>query len=196
MQQINLYQPLFRQQKKIFSAVTMLQMTGFFVVVLGVIYAWNVRSLAPFQDELEKTSVEFDRLAARIEQVRVKTPGEAETRLLEQEISRLTRELKYRRELKEALAAGTFGNTDGFSGYFEALARGHVDGAWLTGIMIAQGGVQLSLTGLTIDPELVPLYIKRLAESPAFQSRGFNVLELARSQQEDQLVAFNIGTGG
>jgi hypothetical protein len=196
MQQINLYQPLFRQQKKIFSAVTMLQMTGFFVVVLGVIYAWNVRSLAPFQDELEKTSVEFDRLAARIEQVRVKTPGEAETRLLEQEISRLTRELKYRRELKEALAAGTFGNTDGFSGYFEALARGHVDGAWLTGIMIAQGGVQLSLTGLTIDPELVPLYIKRLAESPAFHSRGFNVLELARSQQEDQLVAFNIGTGG
>lgn len=196
MQQVNLYQPMFRQQKKIFSAVTMLQITGFFVVVLGAIYAWNVRSLAPFREELDKASVEFGRLTARIEQVRVKMPGEAETRLLEQEISRLTQELKYRRQLREALAAGAFGNMDGFSGYFEALARGHVDGAWLTGIMIAQGGVQLNLSGLTIDPELVPLYIKRLAASQIFHSRGFNVLELARSEQEAQLLAFNIGTGG
>ena len=196
MQQVNLYQPMFRQQKKIFSAVTMLQICGFFLLVLGAAYGYNVHSLSPFKTELARTTAEFDRIAQRIEAVRTTAPGQAEVKLMEQEIARLSRELEDGRRLKQALATGSFGNTAGFSGYFEALARGHVDGAWLTGIAIAQGGGQLSFTGKTIDPELVPLYLRRLAEAPVFRKRGFNVLELARSEKENQLVTFNIGTGG
>lgn len=196
MQQINLYQPMFRQQKRIFSAMTMLQISGFFLVVLAAAYGYNVHSLNPFRVELARTTAEFDRLAARIEQVRAAAPGQAEVKLVEREIARLSQELESGRRLKQALATGSFGNTQGFSSYFEALARGHVDGAWLTDIAIAQGGGKLDFSGKTIDPELVPLYLRRLSEAPVFRKRGFNVLELARSEQEKQLLTFNIGTGG
>jgi len=196
MQQINLYQPMFRQQKKIFSAVTMLQICGFFIVVLCAAYGYNVHSLSPFRMELDRTTAEFDRITQRIEAVRAAAPGQTEVKMMEREIARLSREVEDGRRLKEALATGSFGNTAGFSGYFEALARGHVDGAWLTGISIGQGGGQLSFTGKTIDPELVPLYLRRLGEAPVFRQRGFNVMVLARSEKENQLVTFNIGTGG
>jgi hypothetical protein len=195
MQQINLYQPMYRQQKKIFSAVTMLQIGGFFLVVLSAAYGYNVHSLSPFRAELAKTSAEFDRIAQSIERVRAVAPGQTEVKLLEREIARLSTELENGRRLKQALATGSFGNTEGFSRHFEALARGHVDGAWLTRIAIGRGGNHLDLSGKTIDPELVPLYIRRLGESPVFRKRGFNLLELARSEEENQLVTFNIGTG-
>jgi hypothetical protein len=196
MQQINLYQPMFRQQRKIFSAVTMLQISGFFLVVLAAAYGYNLHGLKPFRAELTRTAAEFDRLAQRIESVRAAAPGQAEVKLVEREIARLSQDLESGRRLKQALASGSFGNTTGFSSYFEALARGHVDGAWLTGIAIAQGGGQLSFSGKTIDPELVPLYLRRLGEAPVFHKRGFNLLELARSEEDVQLVTFNISTGG
>lgn len=196
MQQINLYQPMFRQQRKVFSAVTMLQIVGFFVVVLGAVYAYNVHSLQPFRDELARTNAGFERLAARVDQMRSNASGSAELRLLDQDIARLTRDLEHRRRLQQVLASGSFGNTEGFSPYFEALARGHVDGAWLTDITLEKGGRRLGIGGLTVDPELVPVYLKRLGENPVFRKRGFNVLELARSENHERAVKFNIATGG
>ena len=47
-QQINLYQPIFRKQRKVFSAVTIAQAAGLFVVGLLLIYGygrWQVAAL-------------------------------------------------------------------------------------------------------------------------------------------------------
>ncbi|MBI2994342.1 MAG: hypothetical protein HYY48_09240 [Gammaproteobacteria bacterium] len=196
MQQINLYQPIFRRQKKIFSAVTMLQIVGFFIVILGALYAYATFGLQPFRGELLKTEADFAKLTKQIELYRAKYSEEGKSKLLETEIARLTRELAERRRLKETLAAGSFGNIQGFSSLFEALAKGHVDGAWLTGIRIGKGGHVISLSGKTVDPELIPVYIRRLSDTAAFRNRGFNVLDLARSEEEEEagLINFNIAT--
>ena len=62
-QQINLYQPMFRKQEKVFSALTMLQITGFFIVVLSGIYAYNVNRLKPFSVELRNTNAQLEKLS-------------------------------------------------------------------------------------------------------------------------------------
>lgn len=195
-QQINLYQPMFRRQKKMFSAVTMLQILAFFAVILGAVYGYAAASLQPFRTELQKSDAQFEKLTKQIELYRAKFPEEGKGKLLETEIARLTKELDERRKLKDTLESGSFGNVEGFSGLFEALAKGHVDGAWLTGIRIGNGGRLISLSGKAVDPELVPVYIRRLSETPAFQKRAFNVLELARSEVKGEagLVTFNIAT--
>ena len=196
MQQINLYQPMFRRQKKVFSAVTMLQIIGFFAVILAATYGYAAAGLQPFRNELQKADADFAKLTRQIELYRASFPEEGKGKLLETEIARMTKELEERRKLKEALASGSFGNVGGFSGLFEALARGHVDGAWLTGIRIGKGGQMISLSGKAVDPELIPVYIRRLSDTPAFQKRAFNVLELARSEAEGEtgLINFNIAT--
>jgi hypothetical protein len=180
-QQINLYQPIFRKQQKVFSAVTMLQITAFFIVVLSSVYAFNVHKLKPFSVELKKANDQFEKLSNQIEVLSKTYSMDGKRRLMESET---------------ALSEGSFGNVTGFSGYFEALAMGRVEGAWLTGISIAGGGEKLNFSGKSIDPELVPVYIKRLADAPVFHNQNFNVVELKRISGPEELISFNIGTGG
>ena len=195
-QQINLYQPIFRKQQKVFSAVTMLQITAFFIVILSSIYAFNNYKLKPFSEELQRSQDQFEKLTNQIEVMSKSYSMDGKRKLMESEISRLTTRLENIKKIKTALSEGSFGNITGFSGYFEALARGHVEGAWLTGITIANGGGKFNLSGKSIDPELVPVYIKRLADAPIFDNRNFNLLELERISGQESLIGFNIGTGG
>ena len=195
-QQINLYQPMFRKQEKVFSAVTMLQIIVFFTVILIGIYAYSFSQLQPFHAELDKTLKQFDKLSKQIEIIAQALPRRAESKLIVNEIARLTKELQHRQKVKDALSKGSFGSTDGFSGYFEALAKGHIGGIWLTGIHIAQGGALLSFNGKSIDPELIPVYLKRLSKEPVFNNRAFNILEMQRAEAEPELLLFNVATGG
>ena len=196
MQQINLYQPMFRKQRKVFSAVAMLQVTAFFIVVLSTVYFYNVMKMEPFTEELDRANEQFAKMSQQIEEISKQFPKQGKSRLLESELNRLTTELDSKGKIKEALTQGSFGNADGFSEYFEALARGHVNGAWLTDIKISEGGSQLSLSGNSIDPELVPVYMKRLAESEIFDNQKINILELFREESEPNIISFNVGTGG
>lgn len=195
-QQINLYQPLFRKQEKVFSAVTMLQITGFFIIVLSAIYAYNIIQLKPFSVELGKTGTQLEKLSKQIEVVSKSLPARGTNKLMESEITRLTTRLENMKKIRGALSAGSFGNVNGFSNHFEALARGHVDGAWLTNITIADGGDTLALAGKSIDPELVPVYIKRLAQAPVFKNQKFNNLDLERIPGATELIGFNVSSGG
>jgi hypothetical protein len=195
-QQVNLYQPMFRRQQKVFSAVTMLQIFGFFIVVLAAAYAYSAGKVKPFREELAKTDAEIKRLNTEIQARRAAMPGQAERKLLETQIARLTRELDHLRQVREALGQGRLGAAAGFSGYFEGLARGYIEGAWLTDINITRGGRWLSLSGRTVSPELVPLMISRLSAAEPFQKRRFNVLKLERPEADRGLLSFDIATGG
>ena len=195
-QQVNLYQPMFRKQQKVFSALTMLQITGFFIVVLSAIYGYSGYRLRPFSVELDKTNAQLTKLSQQIEVVSKRFNARGKNKLMESEISRLTTRLDNMKKIKNALSEGSFGNASGFSTLFEALARNHVDGAWLTDITISDGGAKLTLSGKSIDPELVPIYIKRLADAPAFKNQRFNILDLERITGANDLIGFNISSGG
>lgn len=187
---------MFRKQEKVFSAVAMLQIIVFFTVILIGIYAYSLNQLQPFHAELDKTLKQFDKLSKQIEIIAQALPRRTESKLIVNEIARLTKELQHRQKVKDALSNGSFGSTDGFSGYFEALAKAHISGTWLTGIHIAQGGAMLSFNGKSIDPELIPIYLKRLSKEPVFNKRAFNILEIRRAEAEPELLLFNVATGG
>lgn len=195
-QQINLYQPMFRKQEKVFSAVTMLQITGFFIIVLTGIYSYNLYQLQPFSVELEKTGTQLTKLTNQIDVLSRSLPARGKNKLMESEITRMTIRLDNMKKIQGALSEGSFGNVNGFSEHFEALARGHVDGSWLTDITIANGGDKLALAGKSIDPELVPMYIKRLAQAPVFKNLRFNILDLERIPGARVLIGFNIRSDG
>jgi len=196
IQQINLYQQMFRKQKQVFSAVAMLQLSALVVAIFAAIYTYHLVKIRPVNDELNKMTVQYKKVLMQIEIAAKKIPKQTKSKLLESEVARLSAELEHLKKVKQALATGTFGNVDGFSGYFEALAKGHVQGTWLTGIHIAEGGGKLNFNGQSIDPELVPVYLLQLSEEPAFHKRVFNILELNRSQDVRQYISFNVGTGG
>lgn len=185
-QQINLYQPMFRKQKKVFSAVTMIQVISFFVFVFGALYGYELYRMEPFKQQalqLDKNTAELNAQLAKLTNLQ---PMKAKSDLLEKEIARLTNELEESKHVQRVLSEHEFGNATGFSSYLEALARQHVDGTWLTRVSIAGGGTSLGLEGKTLSSELVPIYIQQLSTEKALSGSSFNVMELYRPADKDK----------
>lgn len=179
-QQINLYQPLFRKQKKKFSALAMAQATGALVAGIVLMYGysqWQVQSqraeLHAAEARLASVSKKLDDVARQFGRT---TPG----RSVEQELAELEQRLAERRQVREILGRGVFGNTQGFADYLAAFARQHVPGVWLTGFDIVGRAEQMTLAGRSVEPELVPRYLQRLSGEPRLTGTEFRVFQMNR----------------
>jgi hypothetical protein len=183
MQQINLYQPMFRKQQKVFSAKTLLH--ALFVVVAGLLLfyvyaAWKVHRLGEHQQQMSKRmTLEL----SRIEELNSKFPASTKNRVLEQELNRLRHEFAAKQTLVQALSGSDVGNARGFSRYFEAAARQHLDGLWLKKLMLDEGGAYISITGSALRPELVPRYLQKLGVERAYQGKNFKTFQIVRPDE-------------
>ncbi len=184
-QEINLYQPMFRKQKIIFSAATMLQVGLFFLLVFSSLYVYQKTRLNPYQQQLLIIDRELVQLGEQVIALESSQKNQSKSKLLENEIAKLTTELEHRERISNVLSNRSFGNSSGFSSYLEAFARGHIEGTWLTNVNISKGGSYLGLKGKTLSSELVPVYLQKLAKEKSLHGASFNVMELARIELEE-----------
>jgi hypothetical protein len=180
-QQINLYNPLFEEKQRSFSARTMAQALGVLAAgLLGMYFYATVQAISA------------ERLAAQVgEQVKqqreqlakfAKGPAPAASKALEAELARLQSEIAAREASLQALGTGELGNTTGFSEYFAAFGRQVVPGVWLTAIAISDAGNQLRVQGRALRPELMPVFLGALGDEPVMQGRNVTEMRLvARS---------------
>ena len=194
MQQINLYQPMFRKQKKVFSAVAMAQVFMFFVVVFAAIYFFSLQQIKPFEQQVGKLDKDIAQLTTHISKFEQQQVKKAKSKLLEKEVERLTKELEKRERIQNLLSSHSFGSTTGFSSHLEAFARQHINGAWLTRILITGGGNALGLEGKILYPELLPSYIQKLSNEKALAGAAFNNMELNRIEGELDQFDFKVST--
>lgn len=193
-QQINLYQPIFRRQKKVFSALAMLQVCAFMLMVFTTIYFYGQFKLQPLQDQLVRLNQDMALLNSQLSKLESRQQVDSKNRLLENEIARLSVELTKRRQVQSILSTRELGNTKGLSGYLEAFARQHVQGIWLTRINIANGGRNLGFHGKTRSSELVPVYIARLSGEELLNGMSFNVMELVKPAEPSNHLDFYVST--
>lgn len=177
-QQINLFNPIFKQQKKYLSALTMAQALALILagaIVMGAYVSYRTKGvrvqaaaaaneLSVAQNQLKEVEAEFS--------PRQKDPELAAA------IRQTEAELEGLRKVSAILAKGEFGNTDGYAEYLRAFARQIVDGLWLTGLTISGGGEEISLEGRALHPQALPAYIQRLRTEPALQGKSFSALEM------------------
>jgi hypothetical protein len=121
-QQINLYQLQFRRQKKLFSAMTMIQVCAIFLFISVSIYSYSYISLQPLEGQLSTLQTNLAELNDELTLLQAQLPGESGSRLLENEITRLSNELSRRQRVADMLSNRIIGNIDGLSGYLEVLA--------------------------------------------------------------------------
>ena len=185
-QQINLYQPIFRRQRQIFSAVTMLQATAVVAVALMTIYAyglWQVRGLEREALQLEGRERAYSTQLARLDP----ESSTAQRREAEQELERLTSTLLTQQRLIDVLEDKPLGSTDGFSDVLAALARQRSRGLWLTDITINRVSDAIELLGESIAPGLLPAYLLQLGEEDALLGYRFDDFEIERSADTDTI---------
>jgi len=183
-QQINLFNPIFLQQKKIFSSKTMAQALG--VLALGVaamaVYG-NVRVTA-LQRQADAGAAQLQQREARLAAVTAEFAPRQKDPLLAAEVQEAERQLGALREVSGVLQRGELGNTRGYAEYFRALARQHADGLWLTGLTINGAGSEIGVRGRALDPAAVPGYLTRLTREPILQGKGFGSLSISEGAQE------------
>lgn len=194
IQQINLYQPIFRQQKKVFSAVAMLQVLAVVVLALAVIYTFTYRQMLQTRQQMTELEARHVAAQAEVDNYQKQFPVRTRSKQLEHKLARQQRDLGEKNRVLQALKKGGFGNTDGFSAYLEGFARQTVNGAWINRFSISAGGKSVALGGSAIQPELVPMYIQQLSGEKSFKGLTFEQLDLERSVEAPWKVDFKLFT--
>jgi len=193
-QQINLYQPRFRKQEKVFSAQSMLVVLVAAMVVLFGVYGyakWNVVSLANESERLQKQKVNE---TARLEGLAVKFPVKKKSRLIEQQLKDLQGEKKAKQYLVNTLSGRSIGNSSGFSSYFAGIARKHVKGMWIRRLELDNGGDVIGIYGSTLKPELVPQFLQSLSEEESFAGSEFQIFNMQRDEDNNAAINFSLRT--
>lgn len=180
-QQINLYQPVFSSERKLFGAG--MAACAFAAVILALAgYTVHARvQLGNLENELEDLRVqqqEFEAQAAQSEERAARgTPTETELR-----IKNLSRDIAARTHALQMLQSGAAGQTTGFASRLEALARRHVDGLWIDAVILSGANGSMSLAGATLDADFVPRYLQNLAQDPVLNGTRFDDFLIERPQ--------------
>ncbi len=181
MQQVNLYQPIFRRERKIFSAATMLQALVLFMLGLVAWYGfgeWRVQALHKDLTVMQGKAQELQKRVTALDQ---QIPLPTKDKALEAKYEGLLADIEAKRRGIALLAGGDFGSAGGFSSYLTALARQQVNGLWLNAISIDDGGKRLIIHGSTKKADAVPKYLQRLGKEAPFAGREFETLSMVRA---------------
>ncbi len=187
MQQINLYQPVFRRERKVFSAVAMMQVLAVVVVALLGIYSWQFIATHALQRQLDVYQQHQVTAQKRLSELMLKLSSRKVNPVLAEVLSRAQQELAGRRAVLRALSSQSHGNTQGFASLLGALSHSVHAGIWLTGVKLNHGGTQLALAGRLTQAEKLPQYLHQLRRQPVVSGYRFAKLEIVRDQKTGQL---------
>jgi len=178
-QQVNLFHPMFRRERKVFSAAALLQICVLAVLAMGALYGYERWQLGTTDQALAALRTQHTRLQRQLAQQQP-PPKPKTTQALDARIAALNKQLKARRDLVQRIDTLVDANSQGFAPPLKALARIHVPGLWLTGLTIDHPEATIELRGVALRPKLVPGYLQRLPGQAAFRNVHFQTVELKR----------------
>ena len=190
LQQINLYEPIFRQDHKLFSATTIC--VGLGIVAAGLMAItvfswWGVQALDRQLQAVHVREAEQKKFMAQANAI-VDQAGSHETMEihLQSMVADLTRRQQALLFLRGGDAVGAGGPVlanRGFVGRMTALARQQLDGLWLTGATFVSGSSSFELTGGAMSADLVTIYLARLTNEPAIAGTKLQSIEIRRPKK-------------
>lgn len=178
-QQINLFNPIFLQQKKIFAARTMAQSLGLLALGACIIAGAAWHSVGKLREEAAALTLLAAKKQARLASAATEfAPRQASAALTAQAFDAET-QLAALRRVAQIIHDGELGNPHGYADDFRALGRQHQDGLWLTAVAI-DPAAGMSLQGRALDATLVPAYIARLTREPVLRGKAFGDLQIGQ----------------
>ena len=182
-QQINLFNPIFLKQKKIFGAKPMLQALG--VVALGILAVTGYASyrVGELAQQAQRGKAALAGRESRLNSVNAQFAPRQHSPALAAELTEAQAQLKALHDVEAVLQGGALGNTKGYAEYFRAFARQNVSGLWLTGLNIVGAGKDIGVQGRAMQPTLIPNYVARLTAEQIMRGKTFASLRIDRPGQ-------------
>ncbi|MBI5041501.1 MAG: hypothetical protein HZB57_10010 [Gammaproteobacteria bacterium] len=188
-QQINLFQPVFRREAKVFSARALAQvlMLALVLIVAGV--ALLQLQLGRHNATRDLLNAQYTALEKQISTLEARADTgqfanlDARIKTLETQLADGSVELA---EIQQQVVA----RSAGFAALFTALARHPLNGLWLTGIQLHDD--ILELKGTTVDPELLPRYLALLTEDADLAHWSLTTVRMERGVETPGQVQFTL----
>lgn len=183
-QQINLYDAAL-ERKRDWLALHYVAGTAVVLAVAVAVLGYVARSDLP--ELVAASAAGENRLQATREQLtalgRQIAQRQPDTRR-EQEVAAKRMLLAMRTDVLGILRQSLGPEAHSFADYLRGFARQTVSGLWLTGVSVDAKSGGMEITGRTVDPALLPEYIRRLNREAAFQGQTFAALKLDAGKPE------------
>ncbi|MGZ5199993.1 MAG: hypothetical protein ACXWC4_09505 [Telluria sp.] len=182
-QQINLYNPDFEEKKKLFGVAAMAQALLLLVVGVLAMTWYGERNVTLLQKRADAGAAKVTKKKAQLELVSIEFAPREKSQELEAQLAEAEAQLASLKRIAGVIDRGELGNATGYSEYFRALARQHVDGLWLTGLAITGAGCDIGVRGKAVDPSLLPGFLGQLTREKILQGKSFGSLQITQPGQ-------------
>lgn len=183
-QQINLYDISLQRQRD-WLALANVAAAG--VLLLAAVTAAGVLTRHEVPTLTAQTTTNDTAIKALQEQVTTlgqQVTGRKPDARLEQELGAAQLLLTAKGEVLTTLQQRMGPTAASFAEYLRGFGRQTVAGLWLTRFNFDAATGAMEIQGRTIDPALVPEYIRRLGKERAFQGRTFSALKLSEGKPD------------
>ena len=181
-QQINLFNPIFLKQKKIFTALPMAEALGIIVAGALLLNWYAARNVSELEQEAAAGKAMLAKREQRLTAARTQFAPRAKDPALAAQVTAAEAELKALHDVSSVLQGGALGNTAGYAEYFRAFSRQNVSGLWLTGVSINGAGNDIGVQGRAMQATLIPNYIARLTGERVMHGKTFASLDIGRPE--------------
>lgn len=193
-QQINLYQPIFRKEKIVFSAQTIAWLALGLIVLLALWALLVGQRIAGLEAELERQLQAEQRAVNQVTQIQSNMPSDEPDAALLARVERLRERRQGLRESLVALQQRMPATELDLRRRLDALARRVPEGVWLTGITMAEQGQALAVSGNALEARLIPAWLEELSASEEFSGMGFRQVHIGERAADQPGVEFTIST--
>jgi outer membrane murein-binding lipoprotein Lpp len=195
-QEINLYQPIFRREKTVFSASTMLAVAAVFLAVF-LLWGWATeRGVDRLERELANRQATENRLTERIRALQSDIEARAPSQALIEQVESAERTLRGLRTSRAAVRERLPSRPLSLAEPMRVLGELHPAGLWLTAIGLGDNGRRLELTGRALQASLLPEYLGRLQRDDRLEGASLTRIEV-RSADDGQWpgIVFSVSSG-
>lgn len=183
-QQINLFNPAFQEKKQLFGAAAMAQALVLLLAGVLVMSWYASRSVAALQRQADNGVGQLQKKKAQLAMVATEFAPREKDATLDAELAEAEAQLAALKRIAGVIERGELGNATGYSEYFRALARQHVDGLWLTSVAVTGAGCDIGVRGRAVDASLLPGFLGRLTHERIMQGKAFGSLQISQPVAE------------
>ncbi len=177
-----------------FSARALLQQGGVFLTGLAVISGIALCQKQGHLSEIQKLEEHSQVTLETVNQLEAAAKKREQDANLVAEVEVLLAERNAKIQHLQSVESRQFQAGMGFSNYLEGLARNPVEGLWLEVIEISERGQGLLLSGVALQPYLVPRLLDALRKEPAFEGKEFKGFEMQSPTQDQVGIKFSLQT--
>jgi Tfp pilus assembly protein PilN len=185
-QQINLFNPIFLQQEKQFSAVTMAQGLGIVVLAVLAFAGYSTWQSSRVANEAKVAASQLKAAQENLVKMVDQTKPIAPNKSIEDDIARTESRLRAGEQILAFVQTGDFRSGRSYSGFLRAFSNRTMPGVWLTGVALGDGGNDIAIDGRALQANLVTAYIRSLKGESAFTGKSFGSLVLRAPPAEAQ----------